>query len=352
MSWFATLGFKDNPLDIRPNPTLVGLNNEFDKVRNHILKEEICFLNGLTGSGKTSMLKKLQKELKNHKFIYLDAHDLPKDFSLEQELSKKRGFFDRITLKKFPTKQPVLIIDEFQDTDKNIVLQARSSWENPNIRKIRSIVIAQISPRLLNVTDSFKERLGNRMVRLRSLDDEELKTMLSTRLDNKKEKTNFYKKLSPETVDLLIEVSGGNPRRLLEYADLIFDFHHRKFKEHNPVLNDDYKISYHGAKEILDYHNIVVVEQKVAKSKTATAKGIGAFERLYNPIEQKVLRYLLNTGASDYLRISRATKISMSRLRTMIPKLKKKGGVKDAGIVDRRKLFDITPKAKRLTVKV
>ena len=74
----------------------VKLENEEKQLKNHIMKEEICFLNGLTGSGKTSLLMRIQKEMKRHRFVYLDAHDLPKDFNLEQELLKKKGFFDRI----------------------------------------------------------------------------------------------------------------------------------------------------------------------------------------------------------------------------------------------------------------
>ena len=35
------------------------------------------------------MLLRIQRILKNHEFIFLDAHDLPTKFSLEKELKKK-----------------------------------------------------------------------------------------------------------------------------------------------------------------------------------------------------------------------------------------------------------------------
>jgi len=91
MVWFQALGFKENPLDLRPDPRLVGLEVQEALLKNHILKEDICFLNGLTGSGKTSLLKKIQKDMKGHAFIYLDAQDLPRNFNLEEEIKGKKS---------------------------------------------------------------------------------------------------------------------------------------------------------------------------------------------------------------------------------------------------------------------
>lgn len=83
LTWYEKLGFDENPLDSRPNPNLVGLDEEEERLKNYILKSEICFLNGLTGSGKTSLLMKTQNQLKGYKFIYLDANDLPRDFNID-----------------------------------------------------------------------------------------------------------------------------------------------------------------------------------------------------------------------------------------------------------------------------
>ena len=134
-TWYEKLKFDTNPLDARPNPNLVGLDEEAERLKNHILKEELCFLNGLTGSGKTSLLLKVQNELKQYKFVYLDAQDLPGDFNLEEELKKNMSFFDRITFRQFPRKKPVLLIDEFQSTNPNLILEARGKWENQKIYK-------------------------------------------------------------------------------------------------------------------------------------------------------------------------------------------------------------------------
>ncbi|MBR9690469.1 AAA family ATPase [Candidatus Woesearchaeota archaeon] len=353
MVWFKDFGFNENPLDIRPNALLVGLDDHEDRLKNHVLKEELCFINGLTGTGKSSLLEKIQKEMKDHKFIYLDAHDLPKDFNLEEELKKKRSFFDKITLKNFPSKKPVLIIDEFQDTDKSIVLQARSSWEKAANRKLKSIVIAQISKYLKNVTPSFKERIGNRTITLPSLDDDELKMMIKLRLSQTKKGRQLYTKLHEKALELLIYASGQNPRRLLEYTDMLFDFHKQKFKDLNPLTKKDYKISYHAAKEILDVSGINLAGfDAVDEEKKKTTKAGDAFERYFNKDEKKILKFLLKKGPQTYTSLAMHTKISKKNLKKIVAQLKKKNGVRAAGREGRMFLWEVTPQTKRMTVKV
>ena len=282
MTWYHQLGFNKNPLDYRPNINLIGLKDEELQIINHVKKEEICFINGLTGSGKTSMLKRIQKKLaKEYKFMYLDAHDLPLDFDLEKELSKKRSFFDMLALRKYPKQKPVLIIDEFQSTDPDLVLKVRSKWEDPDKRKIRSIIIAQISKKLNNVSDSFKERIGSRVVNLRPLKDEELVVLLNMRLNNKRKRINYAKQLSSEAVEMLVNTSGGNPRRLLEYADLIFDYHYNKFKKLNPLRNKDYSINQHLTKQILEENGVLI--KNIEQSE---------FEKVFSVFERHIIEFL------------------------------------------------------------
>ncbi|MFC1648632.1 AAA family ATPase [Nanoarchaeota archaeon] len=349
MAWYHEMGFDANPLDVRPNPKLVGLELEEKRLRNHIEKGEICFLNGLTGSGKSSLLKKLQEEMKGHKFIYLDAQDLPRSFNIEEELGKKRSFFDRITLKKFPAQSPVLIIDEFQDTHPDIVLQARSKWENPNERRIKSIVIAQIDKRLKNVTPSFKERIGNRMVTLPTLTDNEMSEILKKRL--KSGRKNYYNKLHSEAVNLLVAVADGNPRRLLEYTDSIFDFHHRKFTRSNPLTeSQSYLVTYYGAKEILEAHKVNVKAYKYLEPKMKKRRA-EAFEKKFGSQERKTLMYAM-TSPKTIEQVAKRLKVSNSKASKILNELKAQNAVEPAGKKDRKKLWKTTEHVKRLTVRV
>jgi len=355
MTWFSQLKFKSNPLDVRPNHKLVGLERQEQKLRNHILKEEICFLNGLTGSGKTSMLFKLQKEMKGHKFIYLDAHDLPSSFNLEQEMKKKRSFFDKLRLKNFPSKKPVLIIDEFQATDPNLVLEARAKWEDPTKKRIKSIVVSQISKHLKNITASFKERLGSRIVVLESLDEDDLRDILELRLSLKK--NNYAKKFSDEAMSFLIKCSGGNPRRLLEYADEVFDFHFRKFEDRNPLMLDTYSITYHGVKEILGMDKVHVegfehLNERKDIIRESIDKGVDTFEQKYTPNELVVLKFMKNAPKTAD-QIAARLKVSRGAALKYLSQLSKKDSILPAGKTrENKKKWQIEPATKRLMVKV
>ncbi|MBU1199019.1 MAG: hypothetical protein KKF46_04235 [Nanoarchaeota archaeon] len=348
-TWFAQLGFKESPLDVRPNPALIGLERQEEQLVNHVLKGEICFLNGLTGSGKSSLLMRVQKNLRNHKFIYLDAQEMPKHFNLEEELKKKRSFFDKIRLKNFPSKTPVLIIDEFQATDQNIILDARAKWENPNEKKIKSIIIAQISKYLKNVTPAFKERLGNRTILLPTLDDEEMKEILKLRLQIGK--TNYYNKLHNEAINLIVAAADGNPRKMLEYADYIFDFHYNKFKNNNPMLlNPTYLVTYWGAKEILELKK-VNVNAYVYLEKEDKKRKLLAFEKRFNKQQREWLIFLM-TGSQSVADLVKRFKVSESKASAALRELKAKGAVVRAGKKNRKQLWQASPHVKRLRVRV
>ena len=347
MTWYEELNFDTNPLDARPNPNLVGLDEEAERLKNHILKEELCFLNGLTGSGKTSLLLKIQNDLKHYKFIYLDAQDLPIDFNLEEELKKERSFFDRIAFRQYPRKKPILLIDEFQSTNPNLVLEARGKWESQQ-SKIKSIVISQISKYMKNVSESFKDRLGNRIITLKPLDDFDMKKILEIRLHNKKNDFNYIKKFDEDAIDLIIKVADGNARRLLEYADIVFDFHHRSFKDINPVVEKDtYHITYHAAKEILERNNVSVAdfEKEIPERKNTH------FEDIFSPLQQRILEFLYEFDRVTVVGIAKKLKIGESTARKSISALKKQNAVIVAGLKRKRELLAVSPSVKRLMVR-
>lgn len=346
VAWFEQLGFKENPLDARPNPKLVGLEEEEDQLKNYIVKEELCFLNGLTGAGKTSLLKKVQDLLPNHTFIYLDADALPPDFNLEDAISNKRGFLDRISFRKFPKKKPVLIIDEFQATDPNLILEARSNWENPNEKKIKSIVIAQISKTLKNVAGSFKDRLGNRVITVKQLDNEEMKKILKLRLGK------YFDRVSDDALTLLVQIADGNARRLLEYTDLIFDFHYRRFAEINPLAKkDDYIVTYHAAKEILTVNNINTEGYEMEKIDDEKDRVTIPFEKKFTVPEQNVLRSLQRDGELNYEEVARELHIPMNKSKDLLAKLKSKGAIVSAGRKKKKMHWRLAQSTQRLMVK-
>ncbi|MBI3032254.1 ATP-binding protein [Candidatus Woesearchaeota archaeon] len=350
MTWYKALDFSKNPLDIRPNPQLIGLQDQEKQVINHIRKGEICFINGLTGSGKTSLLLRIQKKLKDHSFMYLDAHELPQNFNLEKELTSKRSFLDKLVLRKYPKEKQVLIIDEFQAADPELIMNAKTKWEHQPRGAIKSIVIAQINKHLKNCADSFKERVGNRKIYLEELDEQGLKEMLIKRLSNKKTKRNYMKHLSDEGFQVIIDASGKNPRRVLEYTDLVFDYHHKKFRKENPIAKDpEYKINNILVEEILKTYHIHIPSnnQKINKNKKTT----DAFAKNFSDFEQQILSYLKDKPRTEK-EVAKKLDVSDAYAKRCLKLLQKQHHLMTVGNKSNCKLWQVTPEVRRLMVEV
>lgn len=391
LSWYTQLAFLESPLDARPNAKLIGMEDKEEQLKNFIAKEELCFLHGLTGAGKTSLLKRVQESMPDHTFVYLDADALPKDFDLTEALRGKRTFFDKIRMRDLPTKKAVLIVDEFQATDPRLILEARSRWENPNERQIKSIVLAQISEQMKNVSGSFRDRLGNRVIHLAPLDNETMKKVLQKRLLNEKTTVNYYDRLSTQAVDFLLHIADGNVRRLLEFTDMVFDFHWQRFQDKNPIaLKEDYKVTFPAAKEILRVNNINVesyvaqIEKYVEKNtpvsaemqsentgivgeEVAIAKGaeqsISAvvlpepnraaqtFDKAFTLAEQNVLRSLGRHDAMTLKQIATDIHLEINKCNGVLANLKKKNAIVSTGkATDGEKAWQLTESAKRTMV--
>ncbi len=385
--WYKQLQFSANPLDARPNAQLIGLQEQEQQLKNFIAKEELCFLHGLTGAGKTSLLKRVQETMPDHTFIYLDADALPVTFNLDDALRGKRTFFDKIRLRELPVKKTVLIVDEFQATDPRLILAARSKWENPNERHIKSIVLAQISEQMKNVPGSFKDRLGNRVIHLAPLDNETMRSVLQNRLVNSKTSVSYYDRLSPQAVDFLVRIADGNVRRLLEYTDMIFDFHYLRFGDSNPLAHKaDYKVTFPAAKEILTVNNINVegyvpevlkkdktskiTDQGVTKQKplTETAGALSVaevanapavsepnrvastFDKEFTLAEQNVLRALGRHDLMSLKEIATNIHLEINKCNGVVANLKKKNAILSFTKEGGEKAWQLTESAKRAMV--
>lgn len=351
-TWFEQLGFKENPLDARPNAKLIGLKEEEEQLRNHILKEEVCFLNGFTGAGKTSLLKYMQETMQDHSFIYLDADAIPQDFNLLEAIKGKRSFLDKLRMRNIPSKRPVLIIDEFQATDPRLILEARSNWENPAEKRIKAIIIAQISTNLKNVSGSFKDRLGNRIITLKPLDDDDMKRILKIRLEHEKAKQNYIDRLSGDAVDLLVKVANGNARRLLEYTDMIFDFHFRRFQDINPLAKKkDYMVTYHAAKEILNVNNIATDVYEASDDEKLQMRLDLPYEKMFSLSERNALHSFTSNAQLDLNDLGQHLHLSTAKCRKILAALEEKGAVIPIESEDNRRLWQVTEFAKRVMIR-
>ena len=267
-AWHEQLGFEDYPLDPRSNPNLVGVEDIEQRLKDYILQGNMCLLAGFTGSGKTSMLKRLSMDpdLAHLKFIYISADGVKKDFDVSDAIESHRSFWDRIKFTK--PKNLVILLDECHMATRTLTESIKSKWNMvypDGARCIHGVVVCQIDNHLsTNFSGSFADRLGKRVVEMPRLSKDQLKQVLVKRLEAKSR--NYAETFSRDAMDFLTTNADGSVRQLLEYADAVFRTH-ASFGEENPLLQWDYRISKEVIFNALQTTGLSVKEKRSSQMK-------------------------------------------------------------------------------------
>ena len=209
MAWFKEYGWKQNPFSIKANPKLFGLENKKTDLFNYIQGGDMCWLTGPTGVGKSSALKWIESNLKNHNVFYIDAASIQPNFSITKFLTKKNSFFNKLTGNKFP-KNTVILMDESKECDEELIKALKLHWDHKNIK---SIVVTQIES-LDNFNESFRDRIGKRIIKLGKISKSDAHELIKFRTENK----NPFDKTSMEYI---IEKAEYKPRKILELCEIV-----------------------------------------------------------------------------------------------------------------------------------
>lgn len=273
----------NRPFSIQPNPNLIGIDEEKNKLKSYIENGDICFLYGNPGVGKSSLLKWLGAELKGHKVIYLDAKETYESFRLDSHIKQNLPFWRRL-LNKYP-KNLVFLLDEAQAADLKLIEPLEVLW-NKGI--IKSIVLTQIKPHLPNCPDSFMNRLGKRTIHLDRMNIVRVHELIKLR-------TNGQHPFSDDAIEIIAEKSSYIPRKVLENCHIALI-----------ELGNKEKISASDVKFILDQKEAEELEigamelDETAPNETVliplesieNVKGI-------SPMEERILKLLLENAKTS-----------------------------------------------------
>ncbi len=267
MAWFHELGFRKYPLDPRSNPDLIGVEDIEERLANYIEQGNMCLLSGFTGSGKTSMLERLQKnpKLADLRFIFVSADGVKKNYIIDDAIKDARSFIDFMTFKK--PRNLVILLDESHLANRILTESIKSRWNYTypdGEQMIRSVVVSQIEPRLgTNFSGSFIDRLGRRVVQMRRLKLEELKEVLEKRLDNGTK--NYLSLFSDDGLSFLIKSADGSVRQLLEYTNAIFE--KLSLMDSKPLQQSDFTIDKQIVFNILQETGLPIYEKTMMAHK-------------------------------------------------------------------------------------
>jgi len=208
--WWKKYGFSKNPLDIRPNEDLVGVDDIIKKVKDSIINGEIFLLYGPIGSGKTSLAFKIKRDLSDrYNVIYING-EYERDKDLEEIIEKNK--YNKFLFFKFENKLPiVLILDEYYNFPEDVSKKLKYLYDN---RIVYSIMLIQPSPQIMNATLSFLNRLYRKIEMKFPPEDEILK------LINKKLKGKIN--LDERILRNLIRKNNNNVRQIfIELSNLL-----------------------------------------------------------------------------------------------------------------------------------
>lgn len=269
-----------NPFSIQPNSNLVGIDEEKGKLKSYIQNGNICFLYGNPGVGKSSLLKWIKDDLKDHKVIYLDAKSVDEYFILDKHIKQNLSFWRR-WFNKLP-KNLVLLLDEAQAAELKLIDPLEVLW-NKGI--IKSIVVTQIKPHLPNCPESFMNRLGKRTIHLDKLNIVRVHELIKLRTDGKHP-------FNDEAIEVIAQKADYIPRKILENCEVALI-----------ELGNKDKISASDVRFVLDRKEAEELEigaielEEPAPNETALIP-LESIEKVQgiSPMEERILKLLLENA--------------------------------------------------------
>jgi len=307
-TWWETLGFAENPCDIRATDYVFGLDDQIREVNNHIRGGNMSCIHGKTGTGKTSMIRFLKKALHDDGYdpIVIDGKRYAgiRGIDIRYEFLKtKKGF---LSFFKKP-KDKVLFIDEFQSLDRTLTEQIEAAF---NEKVLYALVCVQLSDQLDNVSASFMNRIGNRTVETQKMDEANCQKLVQRRFGHRK-------LFAEDALRIIIQESEYIPRAILEMIDrIVHQLHLEK------ALKTETQISTEKITSLMGKGRVKVVTLKEEESTPST-------ERLHFPgayhlnQTQKEIVQALYRGPKNYLQLREAIGRSEGSIRGNIALLKK-----------------------------
>ncbi|MFT7616242.1 MAG: DNA-binding MarR family transcriptional regulator [Candidatus Woesearchaeota archaeon] len=343
--WHKKLGFKQYPLDPRSNPNLVGVEDIEKKLITYIEQGNMCLLAGFTGSGKTSMLKRVSQssKLSDFRFVFISADGVKKDFVVSDAIKTARSFVEMLTFQK--PRNLIVQLDESHLANRILTESIKSKWNETyadGAKVIQSVVVSQIEPQLgTNFSGSFIDRLGHRIIQMKRLNQNELKEVLKHRLHNGR--ANYLNRFDDAGAKLLIRNADGSVRQLLEYTDAVF----RSLCEmdENPFDSKDFVITKEIVFNMLQQSGLAVNEKSMLAEK-------GKYEKLLSSKRYMgAIEMFEQFGTLGPVLLAEKLDTSKSNAQSIITELIKEDAVIQSHISDDQKFYVLTPRIKHMLVK-
>jgi len=240
--WYKKLGFYINPFSIKPSAfrsevVAYDLSYIYEKIKN----DEVLFIEGEYGTGKTTILKNIIDEFRGkNKIIYYSFND-SREFDIKGLVNGANTTWGKLVGKE--VRNMILLLDEVH-LMKQVSAEKLLDYYKRGIFK--SIVFVTHDYDQVDFPDEFSGYLSGNIIKTVSLTLREIEELIHSRLGN-------IDLFSRKAIKKIFNLSGKNPRRFLEFCEDIAKF---------AVDMGDYEITDFHIEEVLEN---VIEEQKKRK---------------------------------------------------------------------------------------
>ena len=231
-NWLKEVGWSSNPFTLRIEPSLfVGYQDEIKKVALHLREgHKVGMITGSTGSGKTTFLKFLEKQVKDEYLVIYISKPPKEDELLEIFLEKirpsilERIFGRKVRLhdlhvyinRRIPQRKILLLVDEVHEAEVDTLEWLRTICDQ--VENMQMILAGL--PTLDEVLRKNLETLRSRVVtkiELLTLSREDTRELMRRRIMNVGGKD--IEPFNDEVVSEIYRKTGGFPREILKICN-------------------------------------------------------------------------------------------------------------------------------------
>ncbi|MFT4304402.1 MAG: AAA family ATPase [Candidatus Woesearchaeota archaeon] len=206
MTWYKEIGLKKNPFSIKPtdNNSLIGYEKIMQRIIYQIKIGNVIFLEGSYGTGKSSILKYINKELR-HNILYFNYS---RKKSLHKSILKNRNLLQKLLMLR--PKKMLILIDEANLADSK---DFDFLYEYYIMDHVKSIVFAGTNFKEVPFNKAF--RSDTKLYNLNDIKANLAIEIINNRLPNQE-------LISSVLAKRIFLLSSNNPRIYLENLEDLF----------------------------------------------------------------------------------------------------------------------------------
>ena len=210
--WFEKIGFTHNPFTIKPgffDDEVVGYDDEVDTLISKIENDEMIYLEGSYGQGKTTILTYIINEFKGrNRIIKIQRSRNDKPFNYDKLLVGASGVIKRSF--NMRSKDVILIVDEANSLNDKDCHQIEDLYNDGHFK---AVLFVDNSYKKAPFTQSIKDTIGKNVVSLQPISAESAVELIHSRLGEDSEL------ISDKYISDLFAASKGSMRLFLNKVE-------------------------------------------------------------------------------------------------------------------------------------